>query len=521
MTDTPTHSTGSGQDAERISEVASRLRENVQRVIVGATGAIDLAIVALLCRGHVLVEDVPGIGKTTLSKVLAQSMGCTFRRIQFTPDLMPSDVLGVNFFNQKVSEFEFRPGPVFSQVLLADEINRATPRTQSALLEAMQERQSTIDGETYPLPEPFLVIATQNPLEMEGTFPLPEAQLDRFMVRIRLGYPTPDEEAAILQRFERSTADPSVEPVTDERRAAGDAGAGDEHPRGPERALVHRRGGAGHAGAQRAVAGRQSARGAGAVQVLPGERGAGGTRLRVAGRREGAGLAGAGAPYAHHVQLAAAGTHRGPRGRGDPGHGGRPHREVGPLLVRLWHDLWIGLFLILIVVGVFSGQGILIGFAAMGLLVAGVSWLWDRMALEDVTYERTLSQNRVFMGEEVTLTVAVTNGKPVPLARLSVQDTIPLEVEVLDAETSGSSSPNSQTLRHLTSMAWYERIRWDYKIKSAHRGLHMLGPAQVESGDLFGFFSSEKSFLREGLPAGVSHGGAAGRAGVSGVAAAG
>ena len=203
------------QNAQRISEVASRLRENVQRVIVGATGAIDLAIVALLCRGHVLVEDVPGIGKTTLTKVLAQSMGCAFKRIQFTPDLMPSDVLGVNFFNQKASEFEFRPGPVFSQVLLADEINRATPRTQSALLEAMQERQSTIDGETYPLPEPFLVIATQNPVEMEGTFPLPEAQLDRFMVRVRLGYPTPEDEDAILRRFERTIADPSVEPVTE------------------------------------------------------------------------------------------------------------------------------------------------------------------------------------------------------------------------------------------------------------------------------------------------------------------
>ena len=203
------------QNAQRISEVASRLRDNVQRVIVGATGAIDLAIVALLCRGHVLVEDVPGIGKTTLSKVLAQSMGCAFRRIQFTPDLMPSDVLGVNFFNQKASEFEFRPGPVFSQVLLADEINRATPRTQSALLEAMQERQSTIDGETYPLPEPFLVIATQNPVEMEGTFPLPEAQLDRFMVRVRLGYPTPEDEDAILRRFEHTIANPSVEPVTE------------------------------------------------------------------------------------------------------------------------------------------------------------------------------------------------------------------------------------------------------------------------------------------------------------------
>ena len=200
---------------QRITDVAARLRENVARVIVGGRGAIDLAIVALLCRGHVLVEDVPGIGKTTLSKVLAQSMGCTFRRIQFTPDLMPSDVLGVNFFNQKSSEFEFRPGPIFSQVLLADEINRATPRTQSALLEAMQERQSTIDGESYQLPEPFLVIATQNPIEMEGTFPLPEAQLDRFMVRIKLGYPSPEEESAILQRFERATAEPSVDAVTD------------------------------------------------------------------------------------------------------------------------------------------------------------------------------------------------------------------------------------------------------------------------------------------------------------------
>ena len=164
------------------------------------------------------------------------------------------------------------------------------------------------------------------------------------------------------------------------------------------------------------------------------------------------------------------------------------------MLVRLWHDLWIGLFLALIVVGVFAGHGLLIGFSVMGLLVAGVSWLWNRVALEDVAYERSLSQNRVFMGEEVTLTVAVTNGKPVPLARLSALDTIPLEVEVLDAETSGSSSPNAQTLRHLTSMAWYERIRWEYKVKSGHRGLHILGPAQVESGDLFGFFSSEKSF---------------------------
>ena len=202
-------------DTEMVQRVATRLREAVQRVIVGKDGAIDLAIIALLCRGHILVEDVPGIGKTTLAKALAQSLGCTFKRIQFTPDLMPTDVLGVSFFNQKTSEFEFRAGPIFTQVVLADEINRATPRTQSALLEAMQERQATIEGETMPLPDPFLVLATQNPIEMEGTFPLPEAQLDRFMVRIELGYPSSEEESDILLRFERDTNVADLDAVTD------------------------------------------------------------------------------------------------------------------------------------------------------------------------------------------------------------------------------------------------------------------------------------------------------------------
>ena len=204
-----------GASVTRVQYLAARIRENVQRVIVGKDGPINLALVALLCRGHVLVEDVPGIGKTTLSKALAQSLGCSFKRIQFTPDLMPGDVLGVNFFNQKASDFEFRAGPIFSQLVLADEINRATPRTQSALLEAMQERQATIDGETMKLPEPFLVMATQNPVEMEGTFPLPEAQLDRFMVRIVLGYPTAEEESEIFLRFERDSVLPGLEAVTD------------------------------------------------------------------------------------------------------------------------------------------------------------------------------------------------------------------------------------------------------------------------------------------------------------------
>ena len=200
---------------ENIQRMATRIRENVQRVIVGKDEPINLAIIALLCRGHILVEDAPGIGKTTLAKALAQSLQCTFKRIQFTPDLMPTDVLGVNFYNQRTGDFQFRGGPIFSQMLLADEINRATPRTQSSLLEAMQERQATVDGETRRLPEPFLVMATQNPIEMEGTFPLPEAQLDRFMLRIRLGYPTPEEESDILLRFERDFEPPEIDAVID------------------------------------------------------------------------------------------------------------------------------------------------------------------------------------------------------------------------------------------------------------------------------------------------------------------
>ncbi len=196
-----------------IAEVAARVRENIQKVIVGRDEVINLALVAIFCEGHILIEDVPGIGKTTLAKSIAVSLGCTFRRIQFTPDLLPSDVTGINFFNQKTQEFEFRPGPVMSQVVLADEINRATPRTQSAMLEAMQEQQITVDGVTYFLPRPFLVMATQNPIELEGTFPLPEAQVDRFLVKLPIGYPTKEEEHAILLRFEREDPLDELEPV--------------------------------------------------------------------------------------------------------------------------------------------------------------------------------------------------------------------------------------------------------------------------------------------------------------------
>jgi MoxR-like ATPase len=186
-----------------LKEVAERIIANVERVIVGKRPEIEQALIALLCQGHVLIEDVPGVGKTVLAKSLAKSVGCTFKRIQFTPDLLPSDVTGVTIYNQKSGEFEFRTGPVMAQIVLADEINRATPKTQSSLLEAMEERQVTVDGHTYPLPSPFLVMATQNPIEYEGTFPLPEAQLDRFMMRISLGYPGRSDEIRILEEASR------------------------------------------------------------------------------------------------------------------------------------------------------------------------------------------------------------------------------------------------------------------------------------------------------------------------------
>jgi len=198
-----------------VKQAADRLMDNVSKVIVGKNQTVELVLVALFCSGHVLIEDVPGIGKTMLAKAIAKSLGCSFKRIQATPDLLPSDITGIHYYNQKTSEFELRPGPIFANIVLVDEINRATPRTQSSLLECMQEQQVTVDLETISLPRPFLVIATQNPVELEGTFPLPEAQLDRFLLRIRLGYPTRDEEGAILSRFQHSNPLDSLTSVID------------------------------------------------------------------------------------------------------------------------------------------------------------------------------------------------------------------------------------------------------------------------------------------------------------------
>jgi len=198
---------------QNVNRAADRFRENVGRVIVGKADVIDLCFVALLCEAHVLLEDVPGIGKTTLAKALAKSIDGSFHRIQCTPDLLPSDVTGIHYFNQKLGEFEYRPGPILANLVLVDEINRATPRTQSCFLECMQERQVTVDMETVQLPRPFMLIATQNPVELEGTFALPEAQLDRFLLRVKMGYPSSEEENGMLERFRTSDPMDTIEPV--------------------------------------------------------------------------------------------------------------------------------------------------------------------------------------------------------------------------------------------------------------------------------------------------------------------
>ena len=200
-------------DLTMIKDLADQIKRNIQQVIIGKEETIDQLLVALISSGHVLLEDVPGTGKTLLAKTMAKSLSCTYNRIQFTPDLLPSDVTGINFYSQKVGEFEFRPGPIFSNIMLADEINRATPRTQSSLLECMEERQVTIDGETHSLERPFMVIATQNPLESQGTFPLPEAQLDRFLLKVNLGYPSKEEGIDILKRFKTMNPFDDIQPV--------------------------------------------------------------------------------------------------------------------------------------------------------------------------------------------------------------------------------------------------------------------------------------------------------------------
>jgi MoxR-like ATPase len=208
-----------------VAEITERIAQGVGQVIIGKRNEVRLAVLGLLCKGHILIEDIPGVGKTMMARSLSKAIGCTFSRIQFTPDMLPSDVTGVSIFNQRSNEFEFRPGPLMAQIVLADEINRATPKTQSALLEAMEEKQVTVDGVTYAMDNPFMILATQNPIEYEGTFPLPEAQLDRFIMRIQMGYPTPAEELTVLsaQQYQHPIANLQQAVSLDELIAAQEA----------------------------------------------------------------------------------------------------------------------------------------------------------------------------------------------------------------------------------------------------------------------------------------------------------
>ena len=269
---------------------AARFREietNVEQVVRGKNAEIRLALVCLIAEGHLLIEDVPGVGKTMLAKAIARSIDCSFRRIQFTPDLLPTDVTGVNVFNQEQRDFEFKPGAIFANIVLGDEINRASPKTQSALLECMEERQVTVDTETHPLGTPFMVIATQNPIEHEGTYPLPEAQLDRFMLRLSIGYPSSDVEADIL------ASHTGAAPLAEIARRGGRPGGGRDDRTGPAGARgartppLHRRPRRGHPASFRHVSGRQPPRLDHDPARRPGDGGLGRARLRDPGRREG------------------------------------------------------------------------------------------------------------------------------------------------------------------------------------------------------------------------------------------
>ena len=393
-------------DVEPIRAMAERAGDNIGRVIVGKRDVIDLLLVALLCEGHVLIEDVPGIGKTMLARSVARTLDCSFRRIQFTPDLLPSDITGVSFFNQRTQEFEFRPGPIFAQVVLADEINRATPRTQSAMLECMEERQVSLEGETRALPRPFLVLATQNPIELEGTFPLPEAQLDRFLLRLSIGYPSESDEKAIVRRFRAAARWTSCRRWSS-GRAAGHAAAGARGPRCRGGRGLHRAAGARVAAARRDRARRQPAGDAGAVSRRAGAGRYPRARLRVARRREAA-CAGGAHPSSHHQRpVTPARPRPGRRALGNLGLGARAQSKtpLPPLACGARPaEVLRGEFGLYLIGGVLVGSFLLreaqlfvVGLIL--LLVAVVSWVWQRYCLVGLSYRRGASAKRLVVDD--------------------------------------------------------------------------------------------------------------------------
>ena len=483
----------------KIQETGEKVVANVERVIVGKHHEVRLALVALMCRGHLLIEDVPGTGKTVLAKALARSLGCTFRRIQFTPDLLPSDVTGLSIYNQKTQEFEFRPGPIMAQVVLADEINRATPKTQSSLLECMEERQATIDGITYPMPDPFLVIATQNPIEYEGTFALPEAQLDRFMIRLRLGYPQPIEEIVILDEQKRTHPARRARGGLLQRRAARDAGRG---PRGLRRQLgqrVHRPARQRHPQPRRRLPRRVAARLDRPVPGEPGLRRPDGPRLRHPRRRQGAGRAGPGPPPDHqderHDPRRPAGPDRARAARHAAGRSSRrppstararsrplPATAVppsdwraeapAPMVRRL---PIIALAIVLVLAAFSSGLPFLFYLLYLGILVVGGSYVLTRLGLADLEAGYAVGQVTGHVGEQLKVTYTLRNAGRLPKPWLEVHNPTSLPVAIPGRAIGiGSRAERS----------------WIARVPLTRRGHFRIEPLQVRTGDPFGFFEA-------------------------------
>ncbi len=489
----------------KIQETGDKVLANVERVIVGKHHEVRLALVALLCRGHLLIEDVPGTGKTVLAKAIARSLGGSFRRIQFTPDLLPSDVSGLSIYNQKTQEFEFRPGPIFSQVVLADEINRATPKTQSALLECMEERQATIDGTTYPMPDPFLVIATQNPIEYEGTFALPEAQLDRFMLRLRLGYPQPIEEIVILDEQKRTHPLDDLEEVltVDDLREMQSADPRDL--RRLDRLGLHRPAGQRDPDPRRCLPRRLAARFDRALSRGPGAGRPARSRLRDPRRREGPRGAGPRPPPHHQDELVdprrpgRPGRPRAPRGDPDRGHpadrrgtegaarGGervldgdqqladRIERHGGGAR-QVIRKLELLIVAVILVVAAFStALPFLFYLLYLAILVIGGSYVLVRLGLTDLEAGYAVSALHGHVGDRMRVTYTLRNGSRMPKLWLEIHNPTTL--------------PGGLPGRAITLGGRSERS-WLIRAPLSRRGHFRIEPLHIRTGDPFGFFEA-------------------------------
>ena len=455
------------------------LREAVAGSLIGAEPALRLLAVAMLADGHALVEDVPGTGKTTIARAFAQALGLSFARVQGTPDLLPGDVTGSSLYEG--GAFRFVPGPIFTNILLVDEINRATPRTQSALLEAMQERQVSIDGETHRLPGPFLVLATENPIELEGTFALPEAQLDRFLVRTSVGYPTEANELLIAGLY-RDGSSPvegvrrvcSAQEVLELQDAASRITVSDDVGRYVV-ALV--RASRQHPDVR---LGRQPSSERGAVPGRPGIGVPGRARLRQAGRRRRHRAGGPGPPDP---------ARRGSRAPGSHGRSGRGPARHLDAVAHLEDGLTVAPLVVagaLLVGGVLSAAPGIILLAVLTVMTAWLSTLWSRYGLAHVSYRRHLANDRAVWGDRVDLDVTIENRKTLPLAWLRAEDFVTDGLEIVGHALSSSGRYGFSVLQNVWSLGSFERVVRRHQIDATHRGRLQFDAVRLTVADLFG-----------------------------------